>query len=110
MAANPALDAKFGMMDAVQVEVGEERRILQVRKVCLVGKNHRVELAVDEKRQPVAVGKDGGVLSGAAGCFWAEIPVEVRLDDGPHVRADLGLVERGAQFWNPKGVGHAGGF
>src|ERR1035441_3842895 len=66
--------------------------------------------ATDEYLQPLAVGKDGGLLPRPTRRLGSEIPIEAGLDHRAHLGADLRLVKRRAQLRDSEYVGYARAF
>src|SRR5690349_10709592 len=95
------------MVCAVEVEIGEERRMFEIGIVFGVGLEGGVVLPVDEKFEALAVGKDGGVLAGAARGLRSKIPIEIRLDNDVGFGIALRQIKCRTEFGNAENVDHA---
>src|SRR6266852_5807027 len=95
------------MTGAVEIEVGEERRMLEVRVILRVGFERGVPAAVDEQLESFAVGENRGLLAGSARRLWTEVPEEIGCDDRTDFLITLREIKRRAEFRDAKAVSDA---
>src|SRR5205807_6895149 len=99
---------KFGMRSAVEFEVREERRVVQVREVRDVGSERRAMLPRDIQLEPVAIGEDRRVLTWPVRRVRTEVPIETRVDAGTDFRIALREVERRSELRDAEDIGDTG--
>src|SRR5690348_18327120 len=79
-------------------------------KFSAVRTQRRVVLPVEVNLKPLAVREDRRMIARPRRRLRAEVPGEVRFDHRPHLRIDLGHVERCAQLRDAEEIGYTRAF
>src|SRR5581483_813459 len=76
----------------------------QMRIALMIGPDSRMMFSIHEKLEIVAIMKDCQVPARSLGSHCAEVPIEVRRDDGSFGGAHLSLIEAGADLWDSEDI------